>query len=107
MPAAGAGAGGLASGGAALGVRLRGPALAPALEAGGTVLGVSSATAGFLAAARFLVHGRPGAAGGLFAPDAALLVTFFDVLGATFLLRRIARFISAWHGWLLSRIRGR
>lgn len=44
------------------------------------------AGAGLVAAAAFLVDGRPGAAFGFFLRDAAVLVAHFDVLGLALLL---------------------
>nr|WP_197446428.1 hypothetical protein [Tautonia plasticadhaerens] len=48
-------------------------------------------------AAGFLVDRRPGPTLGLLHRDAALLVSFRDVLGLAFLRVRVFRIVAAWH----------
>jgi hypothetical protein len=60
-----------------------------------------SPAAGLFAAFVDLVDGRPGPAFGLAAREAALLITFLDVLGLTFFLVGIFRFVAAGHENLL------
>jgi len=60
-------------------------------------LGLASARAALLAAARFLVDGCPGSPGGFLGGDAALLVAFFDVLGLAFLLAGVGALIASGH----------
>src|SRR6266550_6760727 len=54
-------------------------------------------TARFFTAVRCLVDGRPGAALGFILRYAAFLVAFLDVVGLSFLLVGVFRFITAWH----------
>src|SRR5262249_55096709 len=54
-----------------------------------------------VAAAGFLVDGRPGAALRFLLGHAVLLVTLGDVLGLAFLLVGVLRFIPACHGCTL------
>jgi hypothetical protein len=49
------------------------------------IFGASAAGAAFLSAVRAFVHGRPSAALGHFFRQAAVFVSFFDVLGLSFL----------------------
>src|SRR3954469_5961051 len=87
--------------------RCRGPARSglataraadPAAALGGNI-GVldAAARAALVAAAGFLVDGRPGAPLGFLRADAALLVAFLDMLGLAFLLVGVARFVTAGH----------
>src|SRR5690606_18831776 len=58
----------------------------------------SAPRARLVAAARFLVHRRPGVALSLLFRRAALLVAFGDMLGLALLLVGVLVIVSAWHG---------
>jgi hypothetical protein len=62
------------------------------------VLRFTPTRAALFPAAVDLIHGRPGAALGLAASDAAFFVTFLDVFRFALLLVRIFGFASSWHG---------
>src|SRR5690606_30445254 len=98
VPATAAGFPALLRGRAALRVALRRAALATTLAAGGVAFLAAAARAGLLAAARFLVHRRPGAALGLLVADAAILIAFLDMFGLALLLVGIAALVAAGHG---------
>jgi len=59
------------------------------------------AAAGFFPTAMNLVDRRPGSPLGFVLRHAALLVTFLYVLGLSFFLVCVFRFVSAWHRFLL------
>jgi len=61
------------------------------------VFRLTSATAGLLPAAGFLVDGGPGAAFGLFFGNTSVLVTFLYVLSLTLLLVSVCGFVTARH----------
>jgi hypothetical protein len=63
---------------------------AAALLRRGRIHLLAPARSAFLAAAGHLIDRRPGATLGLFLADAALLISFFDMLGLSLLLARIA-----------------
>src|SRR4051794_28356526 len=69
------------------------------------VFGFTPAGAAFLAAVGFLVHRGPGPALGFVLGDAALLVTFLDMLCHPLLLAGVAGFVSTGHGYLLLHLR--
>src|SRR5690606_5884684 len=62
------------------------PALPAALARRGMAFLLAAARARFLAAARFLVHRRPGAAFGLLVARPAFFIAFLDMLGLALLL---------------------
>src|SRR3954469_11924327 len=63
-------------------------------------IGLAAAGAGLVAAAAFLVHGRPGAAFGLFLRHAAILIALLDMLGLALLLVSVTALVAAGHGIL-------
>jgi hypothetical protein len=75
---------------------------ASAFSAGAAVFLFAATGAALFSAAGFFVHGCPGAARGFFRAYAALLVTFLDMLGPTFLLAAVGTFVASWHEGLLS-----
>jgi hypothetical protein len=60
-----------------------------------------TAAPGFLPTAVNLVYGRPSSALGFILRQPSLLVTFLYVLGLSFFLVGVLRFVSAWHRFLL------
>src|SRR5437764_849866 len=56
-----------------------------------------STTARFVSAMRCFVDGCPGSALGFVCWYAAVLVAFLDMVGLSFLLVGVLRFITAWH----------
>jgi hypothetical protein len=62
--------------------------------------GVAATRAALVAAAVFLVHGRPGPALGLGFRNAARFVAFGDVVRLALLLVRVFRLVAAGHGAL-------
>jgi len=63
-------------------------------------LGFLAAGTAFLSAAAFLIDCGPGTAFSLVVRDSAFLVTFFNVLGLTFLFVGIFVLIASWHNCL-------
>src|SRR5579863_608456 len=57
--------------------------------------------AGALPAAVVLVHRRPGATFGFLLRNAAVLITFLDMLCLALLLPGVFRLVAAWHRFLL------
>jgi hypothetical protein len=68
-----------------------------ALARRGVALGLSPAGAALVAAAAFLVDGRPGPPLGLMLRHAALFVAVGDMIGLAFLLVGVFRFVAARH----------
>jgi hypothetical protein len=60
-----------------------------------SILGLAAPAAASLASTRFLVHGRPGTPLGFAFRDAAVLITFFDMFGLSFLLIGVSGFVAA------------
>src|ERR1044072_9763275 len=82
---------------AAFRMALAGPALLTAFSCGLVVFFLAAARSALLAAARYLVDGRPGPALSFFVGYAAFLVTLFDVLSLALLLVGVAALVSSWH----------
>src|SRR5687768_16732948 len=69
-----------------------------AARRGDVGVGLAAARAGQIAAARFLVDGRPGAPFGVRLGNALLLIAFLDVLGLALLLVGVGALVAAGHG---------
>src|ERR1700733_12545958 len=61
------------------------------------VFRLATTASALLAAASFLVHGGPGTPLSFVLRNAATLVTFLDVLGLSFLLLDVSRFVATGH----------